>query len=298
MYQDAVAVDPRPGPARGRDRIWVHHISGCGPVRRLRPATRSTAPRRNLRRTAGSTTAATPTSSSPRSATASCCPTSLRSSTAHASPAASAPPTKASSARTSAAATASPSSASVRAGHDRRLRQRARPGQRHRAAPPARAHGPRRGGRQPHRRRGQPDPDPPVDHDHRLLDDEPRTHARASRTPAAWNLHPEVIVTHTFGIDQADVAHKLAAAGHAGKVTTCTVAAGAVRRAGRLLPVRSRVVSAVPSSTSPSSTLPTARACAPTVRPPSYWSSSATIDVDHQVVVVASESVVQQPQDS
>ena len=33
-----------------------------------------------------------------------------------------------------------------------------------------------------------------------------------------WDLHPEVIVTDSFGIDEADAAYKLAAEGRAGKV--------------------------------------------------------------------------------
>jgi hypothetical protein len=33
-----------------------------------------------------------------------------------------------------------------------------------------------------------------------------------------WDLHPEVIVTDSFGIDDADAAYQLAAEGRAGKV--------------------------------------------------------------------------------
>ncbi|HEY0214965.1 MAG TPA: alcohol dehydrogenase, partial [Cellulomonas sp.] len=33
-----------------------------------------------------------------------------------------------------------------------------------------------------------------------------------------WNLHPEVIVSDSFGIDDADAAYQLAAEGRAGKV--------------------------------------------------------------------------------
>jgi len=38
-----------------------------------------------------------------------------------------------------------------------------------------------------------------------------------SRLPV-WNLHPEIIVTDTFPIAEADAAYQLADAGHSGKI--------------------------------------------------------------------------------
>jgi threonine dehydrogenase-like Zn-dependent dehydrogenase len=36
-----------------------------------------------------------------------------------------------------------------------------------------------------------------------------------------WNLHPEVIVTHRFPIEEADAAYRLMASGQCGKVAVC-----------------------------------------------------------------------------
>jgi threonine dehydrogenase-like Zn-dependent dehydrogenase len=35
---------------------------------------------------------------------------------------------------------------------------------------------------------------------------------------SCWNLHPQIIVTHQFKLDEAEQAYKIAAEGHCGKV--------------------------------------------------------------------------------